>query len=89
MSKLVRPWLELPVGIHFADHSPDPCGDIRRINVEIPALSISDFRRLKAADCVGTYTLFQETYHRESYRRFHPSGPKSGINQWLSCLGQL
>lgn len=64
----------------------DPCGDIRRINVEIPALSVSDFRRLKATDCVGTYTLFQETYHRESFRRFHPSGPKSDYEHRLQTM---
>eukprot|EP01123_Difflugia_compressa_P011217 TRINITY_DN4403_c0_g1_i1.p1 TRINITY_DN4403_c0_g1~~TRINITY_DN4403_c0_g1_i1.p1 ORF type:complete len:572 (+),score=90.54 TRINITY_DN4403_c0_g1_i1:71-1717(+) len=53
------------------------CGEIRRINVEIPALSISDFKRLKALDCVGTYTLFQETYHYDTFKRVHPGGPKS------------
>ena len=37
----------------------EPCGEIRRINVEIPTLSVSDMRRLKATDCVGTFTLFQ------------------------------
>jgi 2-iminoacetate synthase ThiH len=47
-----------------ADVTSPPHGSIRRINVEIPALSVSDFRRLKATDKVGTYTLFQETYHR-------------------------
>mmetsp|Transcript_4748 Transcript_4748/g.7388 ORF Transcript_4748/g.7388 Transcript_4748/m.7388 type:complete len:574 (-) Transcript_4748:1010-2731(-) len=55
----------------------DPCGNIRRINVEIPSLSVSDFRRLKATNCVGTYTLFQESYHRPTYERVHPWGPKS------------
>eukprot|EP00741_Cyanophora_paradoxa_P017504 tig00020995_g16913.t1 len=55
----------------------DPCGSIRRINVEIPSLSVSDFRRLKETNCVGTYTLFQESYHPETYARAHPAGPKS------------
>ncbi|KAH3760457.1 hydrogen maturase HydG, mitochondrial [Pelomyxa schiedti] len=54
-----------------------PHGEFRRINVEIPSLSVSDFRRLKATNCVGTYTLFQETYHRPSYHKFHPYGPKA------------
>jgi len=49
--------------------------DIRRVNVNIAALDIEDYRRLKAAN-IGTYILFQETYHRPSYARFHPAGPK-------------
>jgi biotin synthase-like enzyme len=44
-----------------------------RINVEIPTLSVSDFRRLKATDQVGTYTLFQETYDPEIFAHAHPS----------------
>eukprot|EP00184_Porphyridium_aerugineum_P004987 CAMPEP_0184708202 /NCGR_PEP_ID=MMETSP0313-20130426/37638_1 /TAXON_ID=2792 /ORGANISM="Porphyridium aerugineum, Strain SAG 1380-2" /LENGTH=567 /DNA_ID=CAMNT_0027169785 /DNA_START=803 /DNA_END=2506 /DNA_ORIENTATION=- len=54
----------------------EPCGSIRRINVEIPTLSVSDFRRLKETGCVGTYTLFQETYHKDTYLKVHPAGPK-------------
>jgi len=54
-----------------------PHGEFRRINVEIPSLSVSDFRRLKDTNCVGTYTLFQETYHQPSYKKFHPYGPKA------------
>jgi len=64
----------------------DPCGSIRRINVEIPALSVSDFRRLKQTDCVGTYTLFQETYHRDTYKRVHPSGPKADYAHRLQTM---
>ncbi|KAF8064659.1 thiH [Scenedesmus sp. PABB004] len=55
----------------------DPCGNIRRVNVEIPTLSVSDMRRLKATDCVGTFTLFQETYHKPTFAKMHVSGPKS------------
>jgi len=58
----------------------EPHGEIRRINVEIPALSVYDMKRLKATGCVGTVTLFQETYHRETYRKMHPYGPKSDYN---------
>jgi [FeFe] hydrogenase H-cluster radical SAM maturase HydG len=61
-------------------------GEIRRINVEIPTLSVSDMRRLKATDAVGTYTLFQETYHRESFRRFHPSGPKADYDNRVTVM---
>jgi 2-iminoacetate synthase ThiH len=44
----------------IADVKTEPCGNIRRMNVEIPSLSVSDMRRLKATNHVGTYTLFQE-----------------------------
>ncbi|KAG9390760.1 Iron hydrogenase maturase HydG [Carpediemonas membranifera] len=52
-------------------------GETRRINVEIPPVGISDMRRLKATDSVGTFTVFQETYHRETYDKFHLYGPKA------------
>eukprot|EP00775_Hariotina_reticulata_P012307 gene12307-12443_t len=61
----------------------EPCGNIRRINVEIPTLSVSDMKRLKALDCVGTFTLFQETYHRPTFAKMHVSGPKSDYNHRL------
>ena len=50
-------------------------GDIRRVNVNIAATTVEDYRRLKEAG-IGTYILFQETYHRESYEKLHPTGPK-------------
>lgn len=51
-------------------------GEIRRINVEIPPLSTEDFKRLKDAK-IGTFTMFQETYHKETYKKMHPCGKKS------------
>jgi 2-iminoacetate synthase len=51
-------------------------GAIRRLNVNIAATTVDDYKLLKEAG-IGTYILFQETYHRESYKRLHPSGPKS------------
>ena len=48
---------------------------VRRINVEIAPLSVSDFARLKATN-IGTYVCFQETYDQELYAVYHPSGPK-------------
>jgi 2-iminoacetate synthase len=69
-----------------ANVKTEPCGSIRRINVEIPALSVSDLRRLKATDHVGTYTLFQETYHPEAFARFHPAGPKSDYEYRLQTM---
>ncbi len=50
-------------------------GSIRRVNVNIAATTIENYRRLKAAE-IGTYILFQETYHRQTYAEMHPSGPK-------------
>ena len=50
-------------------------GAIRRVNVNIAATTVENYRRLKDAG-IGTYILFQETYHKESYERLHPTGPK-------------
>lgn len=50
-------------------------GAIRRVNVNIAATTVENYKKLKAAG-IGTYVLFQETYHKESYERLHPSGPK-------------
>ncbi len=51
-------------------------GAIRRVNVNIAATSVENYRRLKEAG-IGTYILFQETYHKKSYEALHPTGPKS------------
>lgn len=51
-------------------------GEIRRVNVNIAPLAVSDFRKLKSAG-IGTYQSFQETYHKETYEKMHPSGEKS------------
>ena len=51
-------------------------GDIRRVNVNIAATTVENYRKLKEAG-IGTYILFQETYHKESYEQLHPTGPKS------------
>ena len=50
-------------------------GSIRRVNVNIAATTVENYRRLKEAG-IGTYILFQETYHKESYESLHPAGPK-------------
>jgi 2-iminoacetate synthase len=50
-------------------------GAIRRVNVNIAATTVENYRKLKDAG-IGTYILFQETYHRESYLKLHPTGPK-------------
>lgn len=50
-------------------------GAIRRVNVNIAATTVEDYAKLKDAG-IGTYILFQETYHKESYEELHPTGPK-------------
>ena len=50
-------------------------GAIRRVNVNIAATTVENYRRLKEAG-IGTYILFQETYHKENYEKLHPTGPK-------------
>ncbi|SEA58160.1 2-iminoacetate synthase [Pseudobutyrivibrio sp. ACV-2] len=50
-------------------------GDIRRVNVNIAATTVENYKKLKDAG-IGTYILFQETYNKESYEQLHPTGPK-------------
>ena len=50
-------------------------GDIRRVNVNIAATTVENYRKLKDAG-IGTYILFQETYNKKSYLELHPTGPK-------------
>ena len=57
-------------GIHHKN------GAIRRVNVNIAATTVENYRKLKEAG-IGTYILFQETYHKEQYEYLHPTGPKS------------
>ena len=60
-------------------------GDIRRVNVNIAATTVDDYRRLKEAG-IGTYILFQETYNKEKYLELHPSGPKSDYNYHTEAM---
>jgi len=50
-------------------------GVIRRVNVNIAATTVENYKKLKGAG-IGTYILFQETYHKETYEKLHPTGPK-------------
>ncbi len=50
-------------------------GEIRRVNVNIAATTVENYRKLKDAG-IGTYILFQETYNKKSYEELHPTGPK-------------
>lgn len=56
-------------------------GEIRRVNVNIAATSVENYRKLKTAG-IGTYQLFQETYHRETYKKLH-KGPKADYERQL------
>ena len=60
-------------------------GDIRRVNVNIAATTVENYRKLKDAG-IGTYILFQETYHKESYERLHPTGPKHDYNYHTEAM---
>ncbi len=60
-------------------------GNIRRINVNIAALEVEDYKKLKKAN-IGTYQLFQETYHRETYKFMHKSGSKSDYDYHLGAM---
>ncbi len=50
-------------------------GSIRRVNINIAATTVENYKKLKDAG-IGTYILFQETYHKPTYERLHPTGPK-------------
>lgn len=60
-------------------------GEIRRLNVEIAPLTIEEFRQLKTEN-IGTYIVFQETYHRETYKKVHPHGKKSDYDWRLEAM---
>ena len=60
-------------------------GAIRRVNVNIAATTVENYRKLKDAG-IGTYILFQETYHKESYLNLHPSGPKHDYNYHTEAM---
>lgn len=50
-------------------------GEIRRVNINIAATTVEDYKKLHEAE-IGTYILFQETYNKETYEKLHPTGPK-------------
>ena len=60
-------------------------GAIRRVNVNIAATTVENYRKLKEAG-IGTYILFQETYHKESYLKLHPTGPKHDYNYHTEAM---
>jgi 2-iminoacetate synthase len=60
-------------------------GEIRRVNINAAPLDIEGFRTVKEAG-IGTYQIFQETYHPEMYKMYHLSGPKRDYNNRLTAL---
>jgi 2-iminoacetate synthase len=60
-------------------------GEIRRINVEIAPLNVDEYKQLKKTG-IGTVVLFQETYHHETYKVMHPSGPKKDYANRLTAM---
>lgn len=60
-------------------------GAIRRVNVNIAATTVENYRKLRDAG-IGTYILFQETYHKESYEKLHPHGPKHDYNYHTEAM---
>lgn len=60
-------------------------GAIRRVNVNIAATTVENYRKLKEAG-IGTYILFQETYNKEQYELLHPTGPKHNYNYHTEAM---
>jgi len=60
-------------------------GEIRRVNINAAPMDIEGFRTVKSVG-IGTYQIFQETYHEESYKKLHPKGPKSSFLWGLDGL---
>lgn len=60
-------------------------GAIRRVNVNIAATTVENYRKLRDAG-IGTYILFQETYHKENYEKLHPRGPKSNYSYHTEAM---
>lgn len=60
-------------------------GAIRRVNVNIAATTVDNYRKLKDAG-IGTYILFQETYHKQNYEKLHPTGPKHDYNYHTEAM---
>ncbi|MCX5698553.1 MAG: [FeFe] hydrogenase H-cluster radical SAM maturase HydG [Candidatus Omnitrophica bacterium] len=58
---------------------------IKRVNVNCAPLSIDDFKKLKSSG-IGTYQIFQETYHQKTYLRMHPKGPKSDPDNRIDAV---
>jgi len=60
-------------------------GEIRRVNINAAPQSVEGFRTIKESG-IGTYQIFQETYHPETYKKVHPAGHISDFDNWLTSL---
>ncbi len=71
--------------IHTIYSAGSPGREIRRVNVNIAATATENYRKLRDAG-IGTYQLFQETYHQPTYRLLHPRGPKADYGYHLTAM---
>lgn len=62
-------------------------GAIRRVNVNIASTTVEDYKKLKEAG-IGTYILFQETYHKPTYEKVHKAGPKANYDYHLTAFNR-
>jgi 2-iminoacetate synthase len=60
-------------------------GEIRRVNINAAPMEVNEYKKLKGVG-IGTYQIFQETYHQETYKKYHPSGNKSDYLNRLDGL---
>ncbi|MCI5642783.1 MAG: [FeFe] hydrogenase H-cluster radical SAM maturase HydG [Peptoniphilus sp.] len=60
-------------------------GQIRRVNINIAATTVENYKKLKDAE-IGTYILFQETYNKKSYEELHPTGPKHNYDYHTEAM---
>jgi 2-iminoacetate synthase len=80
--KLIDYYVESIAAIYAARQGNN---SIRRVNINCAPLEVDEFKKLKAAK-IGTYQIFQETYHEETYRKVHCGGPKSDPDNRLSAV---
>jgi len=62
-------------------------GNIRRVNINIAATTVENYKKLKSVD-IGTYILFQETYHKPTYEKMHLNGPKANYDYHLTAFNR-
>ncbi len=80
--KLIDYYCESIKAIYDASWGPHK---IKRVNINCAPLSVEEFKQLKKAG-IGTFQVFQETYHEETYKKVHPSGPKSDPNNRIDAV---
>ncbi|MFQ5585656.1 MAG: [FeFe] hydrogenase H-cluster radical SAM maturase HydG [Thermodesulfobacteriota bacterium] len=76
-------YIERAIGVVYSTKTDG--GEIRRVNVNVAPLTVEGLRRLKSAG-IGTYQLFQESYHLPTYKKMHPRGAKADYTGRLSAL---